>query len=44
MERDEMLTRLGATVVAGILSGLWMFQTGGQSGIGWFIFALFIIW
>ena len=33
-----------ATVIAGLVCGLLIIETGGAHGIGWFIVALLIIW
>jgi len=33
-----------ATIAAAGVCGVMMWLTGGEHGIGWFIFACFIIW
>lgn len=36
--------KIVATVIAGLLCGAMCWFTKGQSGIGWFIIALLVIW
>jgi hypothetical protein len=40
----EVMSKAMATLAAAAVWGLLIWKTNGESGIGWFILALVIIW
>lgn len=44
IEIGSNAARLGLTAISAAVCGYWMYHTKGASGVGWFVFSLFLIW
>lgn len=42
--RDGIIAKVLGTAIAGFVCSYWMTLNHGNSGIGWFMLALFMIW
>ena len=40
----ESVVKIIATIISAVVCIFWMNKTNGNSGIGWFILSLLIIW